>query len=128
MPAYRFPSDTNAQLLGHALKDMGLPHRVEDDTVSVDADNDDVFAYVAQFGGWDVPDPRSSIGVNPFLDIGAQAVRSNPPMAARGGEPLEPRKRPPFSEEPTFTPTQPDRLLGMRPAKVPRRSTRGQPL
>ena len=128
MHRFWFPSDTNTQLFQDAMDTTGVKHEMDGRAVVVPEGDKEVRDLAESLGGWDVPDPRSSIGANPFLDIGSQAVRSNPPMAARGGEPLESRKRPPFSEEPTFVPTQPDRLLGMRPAKVPRRSTRGQPL
>jgi hypothetical protein len=126
MPAFRFGSDTNEQLFADALKDRNEPFDVLDGGILTFRDDPELEALARDLG-WDVPDPRSTTGVNAWTDISAQSVRANPPAYARGGQPLVERRI-----QTTFVGGDPEpvmdnttRLLGILPA---RRSTRGQPL
>jgi hypothetical protein len=131
---YRFPSATNANLFRDTLDAYGVKHEGDDDLVEFDDmhDTDRIAGEATMCGGWNEPDPRSTIGAQPFTDLQSSSIRSNPPMVARGG--VEPAAPQPIAARGIQTQWQgqPDgggisRLETQMGAFPKRRSTRGQP-
>jgi len=124
---YRFLSDTNQTLFRYAMDESGVPYTEDGYDVVVGETTFDAKALAEHFGGWDVPDPRSTTGINGFLDISAFSTRSNPPPEIRGDPPARLRT---IAE--TFRGQQ-DGSRSILETEMgngfpARRSTRGQPL